>query len=174
MTDIGEEYAKALFSLTAESGEDVSEGLETIRQAFADAPAYTALLDSPGIPADERADAVRKAFDGQVPDVLIRFIQVLVRHGNIRALPACIDAYQRMDMAKKQRSSARVVSAVPLDEAEKARLLEKLCARTGREVTAEWETDPALLGGVTIYIDGKVLDGSLRRRLHDMKEVIEG
>ena len=33
--------------------------------------------------------------------------------------------------------------------------------------------DESLLGGMVVHVDGKVLDGSLRSRLHAVKEVMK-
>ena len=35
------------------------------------------------------------------------------------------------------------------------------------------ETDPELIGGVLIEMEGKVYDGSIRTQLEGMKEIIE-
>lgn len=69
-------------------------------------------------------------------------------------------------------SNARIVSAVPLTEAEKSALLEKLKKISGHSVFAQYETNETLLGGVTIYMDGKIMDGSLKHRLNEIKDVI--
>ena len=70
-------------------------------------------------------------------------------------------------------STAQVTSAVPLTESEKQQLAEKLSARFGRTVTLECAVDESLLGGMVVRVDGKVLDGSLRGRLHAVKEVMK-
>jgi F0F1-type ATP synthase delta subunit len=36
----------------------------------------------------------------------------------------------------------------------------------------ECTTDPSILGGLIVEMDGKILDGSIRRRLQDVKEVM--
>ena len=48
----------------------------------------------------------------------------------------------------------------------------KLTKKENRRVTAEYFVDPTLLGGLSIEVDGKIMDGSVRRRLRDVKEVI--
>ena len=35
------------------------------------------------------------------------------------------------------------------------------------------EVDPSLLGGIRVETEGRVLDGSLRARLQEMKEVMD-
>ena len=47
--------------------------------------------------------------------------------------------------------------------------LEKICKS---RVDIEYSIEPSLLGGLTVEIDGKILDGSLRQRLREVKEVM--
>ena len=90
----------------------------------------------------------------------------------MREFSDCVAAYEALLREWKQTSVAEVVSAVELTEDEKTRLLAKLEAVCGHAVVAEYRIDESLMGGVSITVDGKVMDGSIRRRLHEVKEVI--
>ena len=70
-------------------------------------------------------------------------------------------------------SAAEIVSAVPLTEEEQEKLAAVLSARFGRTVTLTCTVDESLMGGLVVRVDGKVLDGSLRSRLHAVKEVMK-
>ena len=48
----------------------------------------------------------------------------------------------------------------------------KLEKQSGRNVLLECSTDSTLLGGIVVEMDGKILDGSIRRRLQEVKEVM--
>ena len=172
VTAVYNDYADALFALAQEAGLELTDDLMTVRQVFVENPAYTDLLSSPGIPLRERTAAIRQALEGAVCPTVCSFVQLLCEHGHIRVLPECIDAYVELDRAAKRRSVAQVTSAVPLTVEEEQQLTEKLSAISGHSVTLECTVDPALLGGVIVHLDGKVLDGSVKRRLRDMKEVI--
>ena len=50
-------------------------------------------------------------------------------------------------------------------------LEEKLSSSFAR-VETEYDVDPSLIGGLTVEIDGRLIDGSLRHRLRDIKDVI--
>ena len=63
-------------------------------------------------------------------------------------------------------------SAVALTEREKTELKEKLEKRLGRTIRLECAIDPSLLGGLLVQVDGRVIDGSLKHRLHEIKEVM--
>ncbi len=172
MNAVYTDYADALFALARETGQDLSDDLLTVQQVFRDNPAYTELLSSPGIPLAERTAAIRQAIGEVVSPTVCSFVQLLCEHGHVKALSACIDDYMEQYRAARHLSVAEVVSAVPLTEEEQAALTRKLTAMSGRTVTLQCTVDPSLLGGVVVRMDGKVLDGSVKRRLRDMKEVI--
>ena len=46
-------------------------------------------------------------------------------------------------------------------------------AISGKEVILHEETDPGLIGGVRIELEGRVYDGSVRTQLEKMKQRIE-
>jgi F-type H+-transporting ATPase subunit delta len=62
---------------------------------------------------------------------------------------------------------------VELTPEQKEKLREKLQKRFGRKMVLECEVDPALLGGIRVETDGRVLDGTLAARLKEIKEVME-
>jgi F-type H+-transporting ATPase subunit delta len=62
---------------------------------------------------------------------------------------------------------------VPLTDAQKAALLDKLQAMDGRTVSADYHLDASLLGGVVVELDDRVLDGSLKQQIRKLKEVID-
>ena len=43
---------------------------------------------------------------------------------------------------------------------------------SGHIVTAQYEIDESLLGGVVVHMDGMVIDGSLKHQMKEVKEVI--
>lgn len=174
MTDLSREYAEALFALAAEIDQtkDYLEALESVGAALTDNPDYVELLACPAIPKEERDGLLAQSF-GSLPEQVLAFVQLLCAHGRIRSLGDCIDEYRLLYQTAVAMSTAEVVSAVPLTEEEKDRLAETLSARMGRTVTLTCTVDESLLGGMVVRVDGKVLDGSLRSRLHAVKEVMK-
>ena len=175
MTDLSREYAEALFALAAETHRENEylEALDTATALLADNPEYVELLACPAIPRDERDGLLAQSFGAVLPEQVLSFIQLLCAHGRIRSLDDCVAEYRLLYQTAVAMSTARVVSAVPLTEAEKQQLAEKLSARFGRTVTLECTVDESLLGGMVVHVDGKVLDGSLRSRLHAVKDVMK-
>ena len=175
MSDLNKEYAEALFALAVEAKQEqvYLDGLRLIGDALADQPEYIDLLAAPSVPQSERANLLEQAFGDTLPEQVLSFVQILCAHGRIRSLPACTEEYRRLYQASVALSTAIVTSAVALTEDQKTRLAEKLAAKFGRRIHLVCEIDEHLLGGITVRLDGVVLDGSLRHRLQEVKDVIE-
>ena len=174
MTELLKEYAEALYALAAEIHQEKAylEALETVTDALSENPEYIELLAAPSIPRSERATLLEQAFGRVLPEQVLSFVQLLCANGHIRNLPACVEEYRRMYQAAVAMSTAYVTSAVALTEEQKARLGDKLAHKFGRRVEMVFAVDESLLGGITVRLDGVVLDGSLRHRLQVVKDVI--
>lgn len=175
MTELSKDYAEALFALAAEQRLEKAylEALESVDGLFADSPEYLDLLAAPSVPQSERVGLLEQAFGDSLPEQVLSFVQLLTAHGRIRSLPACIEEYRRLYQAAVAMSTAYVTSAVALTEDQKNRLAEKLAQKFGRRIELSCDVDEHLLGGITVRLDGVVLDGSLRRRLQVVKDVMK-
>ena len=174
MTEISKDYATALFAIAKETGaeQDFSRSLAAVSSLLTENPDYVEFLASPAISKKERTAALKTAFADAVPDEIFAFLVLLTENGHIRALSECVKEYEALYQVSKNVSTAQVTSAVVLTEEEKKALIRKLEALCGHAVLLECATDKTLLGGIVVRIDGKVLDGSLKHRLHEVKEVI--
>ena len=174
MTDTSKSYADALFSLALETNTvfETLMALKEMRNGIYATEGAIDLLASPSIPKDERCAVLEKAFGDVQPEHVMSFVGVLVQHGHIRELDDCLEAYTQLHDEHCKLSIAHVTSAVALHEGEKAALIEKLSRKLGRTIHLECAVDPSLLGGLVVHVDGKVIDGSLRSKLQEIKEVM--
>ena len=174
MTDTSKSYADALFSLALETNTvfETLMALKEMRIGIYATEGAIDLLASPSIPKDERCAVLEKAFGDVQPEHVMSFVGVLVQHGHIRELDDCLEAYTQLHDEHCKLSIAHVTSAVALHEGEKAALIEKLSRKLGRTIHLECAVDPSLLGGLVVQVDGKVIDGSLKHRLQEIKEVM--
>ena len=176
MTQFDREYAVALYALAAENGaqDDYVASLRVVVEALAQNPEYMDFLASPGISIRERLAALEEAFANAVHEHVLSLVQLLCEKGRVAALSDIAAEYKRMVDAYHRRSKAMVRSSVPLTEDEQRRLREKLENMSGHSVELVCQLDPTLLGGVVVEMDGRYIDGSLRRRLQEVKDVMNG
>ena len=71
-------------------------------------------------------------------------------------------------------STARILSAVPIRETEAMAIRTELEKRFGHTVVVQCEVDPSLIGGIRVEVDGRVIDGSIRNKLEQIKDVMNG
>ena len=170
MSDVAKEYGAALWLLAREDGieDQLLEETRTATAVLRANPAYLSLLSSPDLSKEERSGAVARAFAGG-HRYLINFLSMMVERGYSREIPACLDEYLRLYREDRGIAVAKVISARPLGEGEKEKLVAALERRYAATVEAEYKVDPTLLGGLKVEISGMLLDGSARRRLDGLK-----
>ena len=169
------EYAEALFMLAIESGESelYGEAVDAVYTAMCENPEYIEFLASPAIPLAERCAAIDEAFS-TLPEHVVSFLKLLCENSRAKSVCECLEEYKKLEVAASGRVSASVVSAAELDENQKEKLIAKLEKVTGKKVDAVYTVDKTLIGGMRIELDGKLYDGSVAKRLSEVKDVIIG
>ena len=173
---VSREYAEALFALALERGEEskVLQNLKEVEEMIKENPEYMDFLSSPSIPLAERVKAIEDAFSAVMGEHATSFMCLLCEKGRITSFFECVNEYEKLLNEKERVITARVISAVELTAQEKEKLTAQLSAKSGSHVELRCEIDESILGGVIVEMNEAVIDGSLRRRLRDIKDVING
>ena len=174
MKELGYEYGTALFMLAIENGEmqAYKDALTFVAEIFKQEETYYAFLQNPTIAAKERAACLAAAFEKALPREVLSFLQLLCEKGRMSCFFEAAKTYAELYDVACRMANATVTSAVALSDEQKTKLEEKLKAVSGRDITATYTVDASLLGGIIIEMDGKIIDGSLRHRLQEIKGVM--
>jgi F-type H+-transporting ATPase subunit delta len=70
--------------------------------------------------------------------------------------------------------SAKIASARPVSDRNKALLEEKLGRLTGKKPRLTFEIDESLVGGVVTQIGSTIYDGSVRNQLRRLRDELAG
>jgi ATP synthase F1 delta subunit len=128
-----------------------------------------AFLNTPAIAAGTKKNVISKIFDGNICDELLNLLCILIDKRRTRRLPKIISAYKDLVNKKEGYSYGKILSVEPLSE-ERVRKFEE---ETGKllklNIKLENVAAPDLIGGVKIYVDGKIIDASVKSRLKDLK-----
>ncbi|MBQ7567094.1 MAG: ATP synthase F1 subunit delta [Oscillospiraceae bacterium] len=167
MTAVAAVYGGALYDLAVEEGktEAYLAQLGLFRALWEENPDLSALLSSRAIPRAERLAVLDRCFSGSAEPYLLNWLKILCEKDAIRRLPDCIRQFELRYNADHGIAEVTAVSAVPLKDAQKTALTEKLAAQTGKQPRVTYRTDPAVLGGMRLEMDGTELDGTVRGRL---------
>ncbi|MBE7046211.1 MAG: F0F1 ATP synthase subunit delta [Ruminococcaceae bacterium] len=172
MTQLYKEYAQALFMLSLEENktEDYIKDLQVIEDAIADNPGFLELLGSPSVYMSERLKIIDNVFLGNVSQYVLSFLKLLCEKKHISNIIECIKEFRVLHDEFNKITFAKVTSAVELSQDEKNRLIEKLKRTSDKSINAQFVVDESILGGIIIETEGKILDGSLKHKLKDVKE----
>jgi F-type H+-transporting ATPase subunit delta len=168
-------YAKAMFQLAvAEKNED-AVAAEFAR--FADVLAHPELkrvLNDPAFSQRSRKNiVVRVARELELSLLATHFLELLIDNDRLNYFLGIAEHYGRMLDEKKGQAEARVAAANPLDESDLQRLRESLEKISGKKIIVQQESDPSLIGGVVVRLEGKIYDGSVRAQLEKIKKQVE-
>ena len=78
--------------------------------------------------------------------------------------------YKRLLRLEIEKRHAIIESASKLSPQSSSTILAKLKRKYGDDLTAEFRTDPTLLGGVRIRVGSDVWDGTVRNRLQQLQQ----
>ena len=173
MAEISKEYGTALFMLACEKDtkHEINGALDIVAAVFDENPEYIEFLSSPSVSIDERLSAIEQAFSS-LPEDVVSYLQLLTERGRIGGFRESVEEYRQLLAASEHVVHAKVTTTVPLTEDEKTALSKKLEGLCRSSVAMEFSLDPALLGGVIVEVDGRILDGSVRHHLNEVKDVI--
>ncbi|MGN0634410.1 MAG: ATP synthase F1 subunit delta [Oscillospiraceae bacterium] len=175
MKEVFKEYAEAIYSLAAEthSEDEYLYGMRLINRALKKNPEYAVILDAPSISKSERLSLIDKTFSNDVCEHVLSLLKILCEKGLVGNFGEVYDEFAYMYLYFASAARAKVISAVPLNTTEKKELHSKLEKLSGRVVSVRYEVDPEILGGVIVEIEERIIDGSLRKKLKEIKEVIK-
>jgi len=167
-------YSQAVFEIALEKGEldGWQSDLEKIARLGEDAALVT-LLENPKLPFQEKAKVLAERL-GDINQLALNLIYLLVSKGRLNMMGEVADEYQRLLDNYRGIEPAGVITAVPLAEADRLRLAERLGTVVGKQVVIKPEVDTSLIGGIVARVGGKLLDGSTRSRLAALKRELSG
>ncbi len=169
---IAERYAEGLAKVIDDNEilMAVNTALQGIRRVYLDHHDLRSALNNHAIDTDKRSAVVHALVArAEAPDVIARFLDLLLRRGRIEILPDIASIFSRLVDTRLQRVGARVTTAHELSPEEQQRINGTLEKYFDKSVQTDWQVDPEILGGMIAQVGGTVIDGSLRSRLRQLK-----
>ncbi len=167
---IGRNYAEALFALGEKSGntDRYAELLLALAAAVHASPQVETVLMSPKVTRAWKADLLAKAVPG-APKEFVLFLEAVVKRGRQLLLAEIAAAYVGLLDVKFNRIRAGITLAREPDPALKQAITDALGKALGKEIVAGFAVAPEILGGAVVRVGDRMLDGSVRRRLKQLR-----
>lgn len=170
---IARRYARALFEAARDRNrlEEAWQGLQAVQRLADEIPDLREWLAHPRIPGSRKKALLSDLLGPSVEALVVDFLGLLVDKERSPALEGVIAEFQRLLNESQGRLPALVTTAIALTEEERATLRARLQEWTGAaEIELQEEVDPHILGGAIIRVRGRLIDGSVRSRLAELRE----
>ena len=169
---IARPYAEAVFKLASEANASGtlaawSDAIANIDGVVADSRVQACISD-PKVSAQQLEGLVLGVVGDKLSGDARNFVQVLVQNGRLDLMPLIRAHFEALKREKEGVLEAKIISALPMSDAQVKALVAQLEAKYQRKVIAQVETDASLIGGVKIVVGDKVIDGTVRGKLDAM------
>ena len=110
--------------------------------------------------------------DGKVDDGVVTKISKKLSTEKPRGFLGVLCAYTRLIRLELESNHAVIESAVDLDSKAQSSVVADLKKKYGEQLTTEFQTNAELLGGMRVKVGSDVWDGSVRNRLHRLRDIL--
>jgi F-type H+-transporting ATPase subunit delta len=130
-------------------------------------------LDHPSVTKAQAKQALRTVFAGSQSEV-ISLLQLLVDRNRLADAQLILRTAVTTHERANGLVNVTVVTAIPIDGEDQQRMDRRLRSLpgVGERAAITWSVDAGLVGGITVRVDDLFIDGSVRRRLADLKQLI--
>ncbi|MCF1583993.1 F0F1 ATP synthase subunit delta [Tetragenococcus koreensis] len=169
---VAKRYGKALYELAAEKGqiEDVYKELLALRDIFEAVPDLGNILSNRRLNLQEKRSIMNNLvenFDGIVHDTL----EIIFQYGRMYDLLLIIDEYEKRYDEHKEILLGTVTSAIPLKKEQKAKLTANIAQKFGyKTANLQENVDPSIVGGIIVETKDRVIDGSIKTQIENLRK----
>jgi F-type H+-transporting ATPase subunit delta len=170
-------YARALLASLpdTDAAETADAFLAAIAAAMTESSDFRDVMLNPAVTRSARKQVLASlARERQVPERVIRFLEVVVDHGRTPHLPSIAEVFTevREEAAGIVPVALETARPLPPDLVDRTRAtMEKL---TGKKVRMAVQVNQSLLGGTVARIGSMVYDGSLKTQLDILRRRMAG
>jgi F-type H+-transporting ATPase subunit delta len=167
----GRRYAEAAFELATRDGTvDAWQRELAFAAGLARDARVARAVDSPAVDFARRRKAVERLLGGYVSRQVLNLALLLAKRGRFSIMPSVGAEYDALVRKSRGIVAATVTTPAALSAGEVAAVRARVEQLAGTAVELGTETDPSLIGGLTVRIGDRLIDASVRGRLERLRE----
>ena len=164
-------YAKPLLELANEQNqaEAIGQELRGLREILESNPTFAEFLSNPGVSEAERAEVLKRTFEGRASPLLFNFLRVLNARGRAGLIAQVSQAYDDLldELFGKIEVDVTVAQRLTPEELEEVR--RRVSQALGKEAVVHQYLDESIIGGLLLRVQDRLIDASVRSQLRSMK-----
>ena len=147
---ISKTYGEALFELAIEENrmDEFLEEAQLALRVIRENPEFSAMMNHPRIDQEEKVRVVENVFGASLSREITGLLRIIVQKDRYKETEDILSWFIEQVKQEKGIGQAFVTSALPLSDAQKKQIEEKLLATTSyKQMEMVYETDESLIGG---------------------------
>ena len=173
---VADRYAKALLTILGEDQtqlDQIDDELDMVGRLLVEDPRFADFLANPRITPGDKKAVVKKAFAAQLSPKTLNLMLLLIDKHRETDLLDIAARFSHLADLKRGVEKAEVISAVPLPADQLAKLTAEVQRFSRHNVQLIPTVDPDIIGGVILKLGDRVIDGSIRFRLQELRRTLQ-
>lgn len=164
-------YARAYFELATENKvlEKASADMLTLGEVCRQNRDFRLLLKSPVVNADKKIAIVRSIFGSTFSKLAMSFVEIIIRKRREMHLYQIALAFGDIYRESKNIKQVTITTVNPVSATMRNELTRILTEQTGSIIELHEKTDPDIIGGIVVKLEGMQFDNSIRKRLKALR-----
>ena len=167
MSELARRYAQALYEVTPDEA-----GLRETAEALMGQSQLWAALCAPTVRAEEKKRLLARLPELERHGTLLRFYRLLAEKNRMALLPEILEAFRALGLREKNTARC-VLTCVRAPENEELEQIRKALCRLHHRAEFEIRTDPSLVGGFILELEGIRYDKSVRGAMAGLSRYLE-
>lgn len=170
VTTAAKRYARAIFEIATEDNklEEWHSDLKKIAQLIKDSE-FVALAENPKLSAELKVKLAEGKL-GQMNPQALNLVHLLIAKGKLEYADQIACEYERLLDEHYGITHAKVTTAIHISDTDKEKISHQLNTIVGKQVIIDLQVAPEILGGFVARIGDRVIDGSIRNKLIELKK----
>lgn len=175
--DVVRKYSLALSDISVENKKEkvYVDDLKNVLEVFNNSEELRKCLYSFNIPMTIKKNIVQDIFLDKIDEVVLNFLILLIKNNRLQLLQRIYNDFEHINYSKINVLKITIISADTLDEKTVTSIKEKFKTMyKANDIVADLAIDKSLIGGIKVIFNDKVIDDSIKHKLHKLKKVIGG
>lgn len=170
---VAKRYAEAVFDLANDQQNHDAwlADLEVLASAASD-EAGGAFFSNPAIATEQKVAVLNDLLPGPDHQEARNLARMLMHRQRFESLPDILDVFRDLVLEARGIAIANVVTAVELNDSERAAISSGLEQIVGRQIELRSRVDPSIIGGVVARVGDQLIDASVTSKLRQLRSTL--
>lgn len=167
---VSRNYADALLQAAVENDklDTVAEGLQEFRKLVDESSELRLFLRSRKVSTAEKMKTLRDLFSEQLDEYVLNLLASLLKNKREDLINEVAEAFGQAVQEYKNIAPVTAFTAIKMSKDMRKTVTDSLNKQLGKDIELTEKVDESLIGGIRLWINNTVYDGSISHQLEEL------